>query len=167
MPGSGKGQLSDLFRKRGIKVIVMSDALKEKYYRDAKPGEKLMDFAKRMREIFGKGVVAKLCIEKLNGTEDVVVIDGVRNWEEIEEFEKVGKVIIIAVHASRSIRYSRLMNRGREDDSTSLHDLMKRDFDELQMGIGTVIALADYVITNDSSIEEFNKRAEDLINRLL
>jgi dephospho-CoA kinase len=167
MPGSGKGELSRLFQEKGIKVIVMSDVLREKYTAEAKEGERLMDFAFRMRSLYGKGVVAKMCLEKLSGDEKVVVFDGVRNWEEIEEFKKRGEVVIINVHASPKTRYERLMRRARKDDVLTVEGLMKRDFEELEMGIGTVIALADYVLVNDKSLEEFKREAEELINRLI
>ena len=167
MPGSGKGELAKLFKEKGVKVITMSDVLRERYMKEAKQGERLMDFAFRMRQQYGKGVVAKMCLEKLEGNEEVVVFDGVRNWEEIEEFKKKGEVIIINVHASPKVRYERLLKRGRKDDAMTIEGLIKRDFEELEMGIGTVIALADYVIVNDKGLEEFKREAEELINRLL
>ena len=167
MPGSGKGELANLFREKGVKVITMSDVLRERYSKEAKQGERLMDFAFRMRNLYGKGVVAKMCLEKLDGSEKVVVFDGVRNWEEIEEFKKAGEVVIINVHSSPKVRYERILRRGRRDDSLTIEGLRKRDFEELQMGIGTVIALADYVLVNDKGLEEFKREAEDLVNRLI
>lgn len=166
MPGSGKGELAKLFREKGVKVITMSDVLRERYNKEAREGERLMDFAIRMRMLYGKGVVAKMCIEKI-GNEDLVVLDGVRNWEEVEEFKKYGNVIIIAVHSPPRLRYERLLKRGRKDDLPTIEGLIKRDWEELEMGIGSVIALADYIIVNDSTIEEFKSEAEELISRLL
>ena len=167
MPGSGKGELAKVFQEFGIKVITMSDVLREKYYKEAKEGERLMDFAKRMRELYGKGVVAKMCIEKIQKDEKIVVFDGVRNWEEIEEFKKLGEVIIIAVHSPPKLRYERLLKRARKDDELTIKGLIKRDWEELEMGIGTVIALADYVLVNDSTIEEFKSKARELIKQIL
>jgi len=167
MPGSGKGELAKIFQEFGIKVITMSDVLRERYYKEAKEGERLMDFAMRMRKLYGKGVVAKMSIEKIPKDEKVVVFDGVRNWEEIEEFKKLGEVIIIAVHSPPKLRYERLLKRGRKDDTLTIEGLIKRDWEELEMGIGNVIALADYVLVNDATIEEFKSKAKELIKRLL
>jgi dephospho-CoA kinase len=75
--------------------------------------------------------------------------------------------VIINVHAPPRLRYERLLKRGRSDDTLTFEGLNKRDFEELEMGIGVVIALADYVIVNDGTIEEFKRRAEELINRLI
>jgi len=167
MPGSGKGELARIFQEFGIKVITMSDVLRERYYKEAKEGERLMDFAMRMRKLYGKGVVAKMSIEKISKDEKIVVFDGVRNWEEIEEFKKLGEVIIIAVHSPPKLRYERLLKRGRKDDALTIEGLIKRDWEELEMGIGNVIALADYVLVNDTTIEEFKSKAKELIKRLL
>jgi len=166
MPGSGKGVLAKLFQEINVKVITMSDILREKYYKEAKEGERLMDFAIRMRKLYGKGVVAKMSIEKIQN-EKIVVFDGVRNWEEIEEFKKLGDVIIIAVHSPPKVRYERLLKRARKDDTLTVEGLIKRDWEELEMGIGNVIALADYVLVNDTTVEEFKNKAKELINRLL
>ena len=166
MPGSGKGELAKLFQEMNVKVITMSDVLRERYYKEAKEGERLMDFAIRMRKLYGKGVVAKMSIEKIHN-EKIVVFDGVRNWEEIEEFKKLGEVIIVAVHSPPKVRYERLLKRARKDDTLTVEGLMKRDWEELEMGIGNVIALADYVLVNDSTIEEFKNKAKELVKRLL
>jgi hypothetical protein len=61
MPGSGKGELSRLFQEKGIKVIVMSDVLRERYRAEAKEGERLMDFAFRMRVYTGR-VLWQKCV---------------------------------------------------------------------------------------------------------
>jgi len=166
MPGSGKGELAKFFQEINVKVITMSDVLREKYHKEAKEGERLMDFAIRMRKLYGKGVVAKMSIEKIHD-EKIVVFDGVRNWEEIEEFKRVGDVIIIAVHSSPKVRYERLLKRARKDDTLTVEGLIKRDWEELEMGIGNVIALADYVLVNDTTVEEFKNKAKELIKRLL
>jgi len=166
MPGSGKGELAKLFQEINVKVITMSDVLREKYLKEAKEGERLMDFAIRMRKLYGKGVVAKMSIEKIHD-EKIVVFDGVRNWEEIEEFKKLGEVIIIAVHSPPKVRYERLLKRARKDDTLTVEGLIKRDWEELEMGIGNVIALADYVLVNDTTVEEFKNKAKELIKRLL
>jgi len=60
MPGSGKDTLSQAIKERGYKVIVMSEVLKERYAKEALPGERLMDFAFRMRRERGRGFVAEL-----------------------------------------------------------------------------------------------------------
>jgi Dephospho-CoA kinase len=165
MPGSGKDTLSQAIKERGYKVIVMSEVLKERYAKEALPGERIMDFAFRMRRERGRGFVAELTLEKLNPKDKVVVINGVRNWEEVEVFRRVGETVLIAIHSSPKTRYQRLIKRGRAEDK-GYEDLAKRDFEELQMGIGNVIAMADYVLTNEGDVEDFIKRGIELLEKV-
>ena len=44
--------------------------------------------------------------------------------------------------------------------------LVLRDLVELSFGIGDVIALADYMIVNEGSIEEAYKSAREILERL-
>ena len=166
MPGSGKDTLSEELRKRGYKVVVMSEVLKEKYAKEALPGERLMDFAFRMRREHGRGVVAKMTLEKLSPQDRVVIINGVRNWEEVETFRRFGKAVLIAIHSPPEERYRRLAERRRAEDM-KYDDLRKRDFEELEMGIGTVIALADYVIVNEGTLDEFIRRGVELVEKVI
>ncbi|ARM76412.1 dephospho-CoA kinase [Acidianus manzaensis] len=167
MPGSGKSLLSDILKERGYTVISMSGVLRKRYEKEAKIGEKLMDFAKRMREIYGDGVVARLCIEEVSPKLNKIAFDGVRSLSEVEEFKRLGEPIIIAVHSPPSVRYNRIISRMRPDDSKNISELRLRDMDELKFGIGGVIAMADYIIVNDSTIDEFKKRADELLSRIL
>ena len=82
----------------------------------------------------------------------MLVIDGIRNIEEIETFEKeLGKdFVVVAVQVSDELRYKRAMNRGREDDSKDIKLIKERDKRELSWGLGDVIASADIVFPGHS-----------------
>ncbi|MEM1630389.1 MAG: dephospho-CoA kinase, partial [Saccharolobus sp.] len=57
--------------------------------------------------------------------------------------------------------------RMRSDDAKDISDLIKRDKEELSLGIGNVIAMADYVIVNDSSYDEFKRKCNQIIDKVL
>ncbi|AWR95084.1 AAA family ATPase [Acidianus brierleyi] len=167
MPGSGKTLFANLLKEKGFTVISMGDALRKRYEKDAKYGERLMDYAKRIREIYGDGVVARLSIEEITQSTTKIAFEGVRSLAEVEEFKRIGEPLIVAIHASPQLRYSRMTARMRADDSTDVNILRKRDLDEISLGIGGVIAMADYVVVNDSTVEEFKKKSTDIIERIL
>lgn len=100
---------------------------------------------------------------------DLVVFDGVRSLAEVEEFKRLlgDSVYIVAVHSPPKIRYKRMIERLRSDDSKEISELIRRDREELKLGIGEVIAMADYIITNDSNYEEFKRRCEEVTDRVL
>ncbi|AEB94555.1 AAA family ATPase [Metallosphaera cuprina] len=166
MPGSGKSLLSSILRERGFSVIVMSESVRKRYEKDARHGERLMDYAKRLREIYGEGIVARLSIEEIRGSTEKVAFDGVRNLAEVEEFSRLGNPLVVAVHSPPKLRYERMKRRMRSDDSVRDEDLRRRDLEELSLGIGSVIALADVVIVNDSTEEEFKRRALEILGKI-
>jgi len=87
MPGSGKTLFANLLKEKGFIVISMGDVLRKRYEKEAKYGERLMDYAKRIREIYGDGVVARLSIEEINQSASKIAFEGVRSLSEVEEFK--------------------------------------------------------------------------------
>ena len=171
MPGSGKSEAVKVAREMGIPVIRMGDCVWEEV---RKRGLELNDenvgrIANEMREKYGKDIWAKRTFEKIDPSWDIVVIDGIRNIEEVDFFrEKLGKdFTLIAIHASPETRYRRLMERKREDDSTTLEKIKERDERELGWGIGVVIAMADVIITNDGSLHGFREKIKDTLSTFL
>ncbi|KAA0004479.1 MAG: hypothetical protein FE043_00590 [Thermoplasmata archaeon] len=99
--------------------------------------------------------------------EKIVIIDGIRNIDEVETFKKnVADFILVAVHASPKTRYGRMMKRGRQDDSLSVDDLRKRDERELAWGIGNAVAMADIIITNEGTLEQFREKVRGILDEI-
>lgn len=168
MPGSGKSIVSSAFADRGVPVLVMGDLMRKVYSREATEGETLMDFALRMRRDHGPEVVARWTVEEiLSKGFTRVVVDGVRSPAEKRAFESVGKVLVIAVHSSPRTRYSRLRSRGRNDDYTNDYKMLERDAKELALGVGEVIAMADYMLVNEGTPQDLLKSVNSLIGDLL
>lgn len=176
MPGSGKSTCIEVVsRSLGIPVVSMGDCVREEAVRRGVPLEKLNEFAQRLREELGPEAVAVLTHRKMMELEsDVCLVDGVRSLDEVNYFRRMGvEVVIIAIHASPRTRFERLRKRGRADDPRSWSEFEKRDLTELSWGLGNVIALADRVIVNEGSLEEFRRAclevakliAEPLISR--
>jgi len=171
MPCSGKSEAVQIAKNMGINVFRMGDMVwKEVKNRGLTLDDKRVGaIANQMREKFGKDIWAKKTLEKINKFSklEYIVIDGIRNIEEIETFKKkLGKdFIVIAIIASDEIRQKRCLKRKREDDSKDIHDLKKRDKRELNWGLGSVIASADIVIPNEGSVENFRNEIKKIFNK--
>lgn len=157
MPGAGKSTAAKALESRGWTRIVMGDVIREET-RKRGLGEDEGGTGSVMRELrseFGESAVAELCVRKIleSGSERVVV-DGIRSMAEVETFQRVGKVKLVAVHASRQRRFAFLRERGRSDDPLTYEMFLKRDKRELDVGIGNAIALADEVISNEHATPE-------------
>jgi len=166
LPGSGKSEVARALKELGFHSINMGDVVRRFAKESGAPldDESLAGFARRLREEMGPAAVAKLCIDRIPSDARLLVVDGLRSMDEFNEFEKISKAKILAVHASRERRFHLLKLRGREDDPKGWEEFIERDERELGYGIAEVIALADEVIPNNAlTLEELRKRAKEVV----
>jgi dephospho-CoA kinase len=123
-----------------------------------------------MRKEYGMDIWAKRTNEKIHAMKKSkhLVIDGVRNREELELFKKeLGlDFLVVAIDASDEIRRKRALARGRTDDSKNLKDLEERDKREISWGLQKVIADADIIIPNNGTLEYLKKQVLALFDNL-
>ena len=157
MPGSGKTEATLLLKDLNLTVVTMGDRIREemKNRNIQINSENMRKFMLDLRKEEGMDVVAKKTLPFiLKIKADIVIVDGIRNQEEIDFFKKHLKSFkTIGILASPEIRYQRLMERKREDDSIDFNKLKDRDQKELSVGIDKVIEQADYQIVNESTKE--------------
>jgi len=172
MPFSGKSVAVQLAKDYGIPVIRMGDMVWEEVKNQ---GLKLNDknvgmIANQMRKEHGMDIWAKRTLEKMKTIDkkEIVVIDGVRNNEEIETFKQKlnGDFVVIAIKASTETRHQRAMNRGRQDDSKDERQIKERDQREIGWGLGDVIKYADIAIVNEGNLREFHEAIKEVFNAL-
>jgi len=169
MPGSGKSILVEEAKSLNLPVYVMGDVVREETMRryGIVTHELMVETSKILREECGEEIIALRTIERIKPCEQVVVIDGVRSLREVEVFRRYGEVIIVAVHASPKTRFERLLKRNRPGDPSTYEEFYKRDMVELSFGLGSVIALADYVIINEGNINETRAKAREIFKNLI
>ncbi|MBC7081674.1 MAG: flagellar hook-basal body complex protein FliE [Thermoplasmatales archaeon] len=164
MPGAGKTEAINVAKEMRIKVISMGDEVREEVIKRNLPlsDEITGNIADEMRKKYGLDYWAKRCLSKIK--EDFFVIDGIRSMEEVNAFkEKIDELIVVAIHASPATRYERICKRKRYGDEMSIEKFREREKKELAWGLGEVIAMADIVIINEGSLEEFRERVRDIL----
>jgi dephospho-CoA kinase len=171
MPGAGKGAFRRFVQKIGYPVVIMGNEIRnEAKRRKLEPTpENLGKVMLQLREAEGQATVAKRCIPKLqNAKERIVVVDGIRSLHEVEEFKKYfPNFTLIALHASPKTRYQRLTRRRRSDDPASWETFMQRDLREIGVGLGAVIATADYMIVNEGTLTQLRKKIQQVLKEAL
>lgn len=174
LPGSGKSVFSDIAKTFGIPVVVLGDIVREEVSnRGLEPTlENILAVAQELRERYGKEAVAKLALNRLRKTLEkscVVVVDGIRSIDEVNYIKSCisADVIVVAIHASQKTRFNRLRARGRAGDPKSWGEFVERDLRELSWGLGNVIALADVVIVNEGSLEEFKRDITNFLKEVV
>lgn len=169
MPGSGKEEFLKICMNRGIRILRMGDFVRSEA---VEKGLELTDesvgsLAQARRESDGFDYWAKKTIEALD--DRLTLVDGVRGRAEVALFRRSVRngVVIVAVHASPSTRYKRLVARARSDAPKSWDEFERRDMRELRWGLGDVIARADYIIPNEGSLEDLRRTAEAILDEII
>ncbi len=170
MPGAGKSVVVNVAKVSGYGVVVMGDEVREEVRRKGlePTPENLGRIMLELRRLEGEAVIARRCVSKiLDKTESKVIVDGVRSLAEVEEFKRhFPKFTLIAVHASPEIRFRRLFHRQRSDDPKDWEIFCERDMRELSVGLGNAIAMAEYMIVNEESLNVAKKKATEVLRRI-
>ena len=171
MPGAGKATVASFICKAGCDVVVMGDEVRaEAERRNLEPTpENIGRVMLQIRAEEGPGVLAKRCIPKILASKSrLVVIDGIRSPAEAEVFKRrFPNFKLLAVHSSPRTRFNRLLKRGRSDDPKDWETFIQRDRRELSVGIGEVIATADYMIVNEGTKSQLRRNVHEVLRRIM
>ncbi len=169
MPASGKSEAAAIARSFNIPVINMGDVVRKETAKRGLPptDENVGGTGTALRREEGMDAVAKRCVPFIPNS-PVVVVDGIRNIEEINYFKKTfgGDFKLIAIHTPFDERFQRVKKRYRSDDMGSMEELKRRDEREKGWGLHSAIEMADVKIDNTGTIEEFRKRIEKLLKEI-
>ena len=169
MPGAGKGIISAAASSHGYLVLVCGDVVREETLkRSLAPNpENTGNVMLAIRQEEGPSAIAQRLIPKIQSlTTPLVIVEGIRSMDEVDALKRGHDLIILAVHASPKTRCKRLIARGRSDDPKNWGDFAERDARELGVGIGNVIALAEEMLINESSIDDLNAAAESVLSKV-
>ena len=166
MPGAGKEEFLNAAQGCGFPFIRMGDIVREFYAkrddsdRDLSTGQ----FANLERQRHGFDIWAKRAVEKMSG--NVFMIDGCRSMDEVRAYKNItDDVTVIGIFASPSTRYERLVARGRDDAPKNIEEFQARDRREMDWGLAETMALADFMVINESSLEDFRKDVSTVMKR--
>lgn len=171
LPGAGKSEADEFFRQRNIPVIrfgaITDEALKEKSLPQTEENEK--NFREGLRKEFGMAAFALKNEAKIRESlekSDMVVLDGLRSWEEYVYLkEKFTNAYLLAIYAAPKIRYQRL--KERKERGLEMKQARGRDISEvINLNMGPLIALSDYLIKNETTLEEFYKQLEIFLKEI-
>lgn len=171
MTGAGKSEVARIFQESGYSRVRFGDVTDEELKdRDLELTE---ENERPVREAFrkklGMAAYAILNLPKIDAalkTSDVVV-DGLYSWEEYTYLKSHygDNLIIVAVASSPETRYARLANRKVRPLGSNA--AAGRDHVEIvNINKGGPIAMADFTILNDASMDIMKKQVVEIIRRL-
>ena len=171
MPGSGKATIRRMVERMGNVAVVMGDEVREEAIRRGlKPTpDNLGTLMLKLRKEEGPAVVAERCIPKIEEAKTkLVIVDGIRSLREVEEFKRhFPNFSLIAIHTSPEARFRRLFRRRRSDDPKNWKTFMERDSRELGVGLGSVIATADYMIVNEGTKSQLRREVREVLEDVM
>jgi dephospho-CoA kinase len=171
MTGAGKSKVARIFEENGFIRIRFGDLTDDEIKkRGLDLNEKNERYIRELlRKEHGMAAYAKLNLPRIDSAleHSDVVIDGLYSWEEYIFLKTcyMEAFYVVAVWASPRTRYARLSSR--LDRSLIQEEAAERDRAEIEnINKGGPIAMADFTIINESSLENLAKEAKRIISRL-
>jgi len=173
---SGKGEVAELFKRRGFIYLSLSDRVREEAIERNLLNytiKDLQDIGNELREKFGNGILVSRTLKIMEKNRNYV-IDGIRNLGEIKELRKEKDFFLIAVDAPQEKRFERLVIRGRSSDPKTWQEFLPMDErdrgkEELNLGqqVDKCMAQADFKIYNSESLTELNRITEEILKKII
>ena len=171
MTGAGKSEVAKVFEENGFIRIRFGDVTDEEIKkRGLELNEENEHYIRELlRKERGMAVYAELNLPRINSAlkHSDVVVDGLYSWEEytfLKTYYGEG-FYMVAVWASPRTRYARLPSRLNRH--LTLEEAASRDRTEVEnINKGGPIAMADFTIINESSLENLKEEARRIISRL-
>ena len=175
MSGSGKSVIVDHLTRKGYPKVyfggMIYKEMEKRGIERTEDGESEKKFREEIRATEGKDWVVNQVIKEtkdlIGAGQKRIVLDGVYSWTEFKtlkkEFPKA--LTFIAVVVDKKIRYERVANRpGRSFDSVAIRERDRSEIENLEKG-GPIVA-ADYYILNNGSIEDAEKRTDEILKEI-
>jgi dephospho-CoA kinase len=170
--GSGKDTFCQYIKKtdkRPVFCFRFSDPLSETlriFFEEIKKEDQQW-LGKILRERFGDDILAKAISKRIkNIKKGIVILNGIRYWEEYEMIKKLGGKIFY-ITASPKIRWHRLRERGeKKDDFSSFRKFLEREKAKTEILIPKIGKKAEFKIENNSSRQVFYKKIREIIKKL-
>lgn len=175
MSGSGKSVVVDHLTNLGLPKIYFGGMIyKEMEKRGIErtaDGESEKHFREMIRETEGKDWAVRQVIESTKNLiaagQKRIVLDGLYTWTEYKILKKEfpGQMTVLAVVVDKSIRHKRVAKR--PERPFNAEEIQERDRSEIEnLEKGGPIAMADYYLLNNGSVEELEKDVDEVLKKI-
>lgn len=169
LPGAGKTTVAEIIRRKFPACFFESgDVIREEIKRRGLRYTKEND--KKIAEWFHAGrenlIIGRISKKMRACGGRILVVGGFFASEEISMFQRIGKVILIAVAAPSAVRYRREMLR-RRFSGENMKYFMERDRRELGEGLRKLLKRADYRLSSNTTMRELGKKTVALVGKIL
>lgn len=169
--GSGKDTFCEYVKRnfKNVFVFRFSEPLSEtlKIFLEEVKKEDQQWLAIALRKRFGNNVLGEAIKKKIkNIKKGLIILDGLRAWEEFKMIKRWGGKIIY-ITADSKTRWQRVRKRGeKKDDSFPYRNFLEREKAATEFLIPKMGQKADFKIENNGSKQLFCKKTQKIINNL-
>lgn len=164
---AGKGEVANYLKNLGFSYFSLSDVLRGEADKSgiAKTRDNLITLGNKFRKEYGNGVLAKK-IKEIVPQDVNIIIDSIRNPEEVRELKKLHSFIFIGVDALEETRFARMLARKRQGDPKTLEEFRGINEDlkpEHGQQVQKCMKMADCIVVNNATIDRLHKKIDKLL----
>lgn len=166
--GAGKGTLVEYLQTKGFEHYSVRGFLNERLSAEGKENtrDNMVTLANKLRAENSPSYIAEQLFEQASKKGGDAVIESLRAVGEVESLRAKGNFYLLAVDADSKTRYERIKKRASSTDNVSYEEFVAQEQREMssadpnKQNISKCINLADIVLLNNESIEDFYFKVE-------
>jgi dephospho-CoA kinase len=173
LAGSGKSSAAEYITAKGYPKVyfggIIYQAMNEAGIEITPDSQRI--FREEIREREGKDFVVKRAIKQVHDLiesgQKHILLDGLYSWTEyrILKHEFPGELSVIAIITPKKLRHRRLATRPERPFTAK--EANERDWSEIEnLEKGGPIAMADFFVMNDGSIDDLHKRIDEVLETI-
>lgn len=167
--GSGKDAVCEYIKEKedDVTFVRFSTPLTEalSIFLDEIKKEDQQWLGKTVRDKFGNDILAKAIKKRVASIEEgIVILNGIRYPEDNALLKEMGGQLIY-VDADSEIRWKRTCKRGEKaDDDSTYEAFLKKDQAETELQIKGLMRDADFIITNNGTLQSLHNQIDKILN---
>ncbi len=174
--GAGKGTIVEyLVNKKGFKHYSVRGFISDEIIRRGLEvnRDNMVVVANDLRAKNNSSYIAEQLFEEAKMSGRNCVIESLRTVGEVEVLKSKGIFYLFAVDADSKIRYDRILLRKSETDDISYDTFIENETREMnsndpnKQNLSECIKLADITFYNNGTIEELNKKLQEVLNVII
>lgn len=167
---AGKGEVSNYLKGLGFFSCSLSDVLRQEADKLGieKTRDNLITLGNKLRKEHGNGVLAQM-IKNILPENMNIVIDSIRNPEEVNELRKLQGFVLVGVDSLTETRFSRMLARNRPGDPKTLEEFKKINEDlgvEYGQQVQKCMKIANCILINNVPLEHLYKKIDKMLKDL-
>lgn len=172
--GGGKGtasaHLEEKYRAKNLRFSFFIEELLRSMGAPEKDRDIMIQFIEKLRELFGKDVLAKILVKKIERMKNrLIVLDGMRFLEEQKYLKKhFHNFQSIGISTDAKNRYIRTKERGEKVNESrfTYSQFIEEQSRSTEKNIPRLMKQVDHKIKNDGTLKEFYEALDTIMKKI-